>query len=300
MSHFGGIDLGGTKIEARLFDSNFRELDRRRIETPVTHYEEMLKALVEQARWLDVASPGLVIGLGVPGVINPRTGQMLTANLPATGYRLEADLVERFGRRIPCINDCRAFVLSEARLGAGRGYNSVLGLVIGTGVAGGHVINGAVIPDFNNQHGEYGHMPMPAGAVARHGLPLLDCGCGKIGCFETVIAGPGLKALALRETGQQMETKDIIAAPECAGVMEIWTDLIAELISLLVRATDPHVIVLGGGLGMIDGLPDRLMKRVPPKLLDNTEPPIVAQAEGGDASGARGAALFAQMGAVVQ
>jgi len=214
--------------------------------------------------------------------------------LPATGHALEADLSEKFGRNIGCINDCRAFVLSEAILGAGKGFGSVLGLVIGTGVAGGHVLGGQLIQDLNNQHGEYGHMPLPAGVVAQHDLPLLPCGCGKIGCFETMIAGPGLKTLFHLKTGKTETTHQITGNPEYAAIMAIWIDLIAELISLLTRAIDPQVVVLGGGLGMLDHLPGQIEKALVPKLLANTVPPVIAQAEGGDASGARGAALFAQ------
>jgi len=294
MSFIGGIDLGGTKIEARLYDRGFEELDRRRIATPTQSYEEMLAAIVDQACWLDKASTGLRVGLGVPGVINPYSGEMLTANLPATGRTLEADLKAAFGRHIPCINDCSAFALSEAILGAGQGSVSVVGLVIGTGVAGGHILNRAPIPDLNNQHGEYGHLPMPAEIVQNHKLPVLACGCGKMGCFETMISGPGLEALAQLKTGQSAKTPEIVTDAAYADVMTIWTDIVAELIAILARAIDPHTIVLGGGLGMVDGLPDRLMRVLPGKLLANTKPPHIAPAQGGDASGARGAALYAQ------
>ena len=295
MTCFGGIDLGGTKIEARLFDQNFKERDRRRIDTPTETYEEMLNALFEQAKWLDESAIDCSIGLGVPGVINPTSGELFTANLPASGHGLEADISQKFGRRIACINDCRAFALSEATLGAGQGHRSVLGLVIGTGVAGGHVVDGQLLTDLNNQHGEYGHMALPGTAVAKHDLPLLACGCGQTGCFETMIAGPGLAKLAEFKHGEIKQPQDIIADPELGYVFEVWVDLVGDMIGLITRAIDPNVIVLGGGLGVIDGLTERLNEVLPAKMLSNTEPPKLVRAEGGDASGARGAALYAKL-----
>lgn len=294
MDRFGGIDLGGTKIEARLFDESFKELNRRRIDTPSENYEAMCAAILEQARWLDDAAPDCVIGLGAPGLINPRTKEMLTANLPATGQKLPLDLEREFGRPIPCINDCRAFSLSEAVMGEGRGHSCVLGLILGTGVAGGLVINGRLQPDLNNQQGEYGHLPIPAMSNARHGLPILPCGCGKEGCFETMISGPGLTHLAQLKTGRIADTRQIMGNFAFVDVMAIWTDLVAELLSLLIRVIDPQVIVLGGGLGMHGGLCAELFSSIRPKLLANTMPPAIAQAQGGDASGARGAALYAR------
>lgn len=299
MRHVGGIDLGGSKIEARLFDADLVELDRRRIATPVEDYNAMVNGLLDMIQWLDEEAPGLPIGVGVPGLINPQSGQMLTANLPASGHTLEKDVSTKFGRPIYLINDCRAFTFSEANLGAARNYHNVVGLVIGTGVAGGQVLaNTPIMTGFNGQYGEYGHLPLPADFAYRHSLPAVPCGCGLIGCFETYLAGPGLVRLARHLTGIDADTRQITVDSSFTTVMDIWAELGAELIALLTRTVDPDVIVLGGGLGTLPGVPELILNTLPSKLLAGTIPPQIVQAEGGDASGARGAALHAlQQGA---
>ena len=109
---------------------------------------------------------------------------------------LGSDLATAIGARLPVVNDCRAFTLSEARLGAGQGAETVLGLIMGTGLAGGVVINGKLLEGPNGQAGEFGHLPLPYETVTRLGLPWLSCGCGRRGCYETLCSGPGLSRLA--------------------------------------------------------------------------------------------------------
>jgi predicted NBD/HSP70 family sugar kinase len=288
----GGIDLGGTKIEARLFDDALNEVDRRRIPTPTASYDAMLGGVASQVAWLNAHGHVTAIGLGTPGLINPRSGEMLTANLPATGHPLAIDLAQRVGQSIPVINDCRAFTLSEATQGAGKPFRNVVGLLMGTGVAGGQTIDGRIIPDFNGQHGEYGHLPLPARPIIAHNLPLLPCGCGLHGCYETYLSGPGLVRLARHMTGTTATTQEILQS--MPDVRRVWREIAAHLIALIARTCDPDLIVLGGGLGMITGLPDELTEALDGLLLANTTPPAMVQAQHGDASGALGAALFAQ------
>lgn len=287
----GGIDVGGTKIEARVFDAAFKEVSRHRIPTPRGTYADLIDAIAAQVAWIESHGVIAAIGLGTPGLINPVTGVMLTANLPATGQRLGPDIAAKAGRLVAILNDCRAFTLAEATLGAGQGYRSVVGFVIGTGVAGGHAINGQIVPDLNGQHGEFGHLPIPAAVIADLALPLLPCGCGLTGCFETYSSGPGLQRMAQHMTGQTVTTDDILA--RMPKVREAWVTLIAGLIAIVTRTSDPEVIVLGGGLGMIDGLAEEILGVLLPFLLRNTDAPAIVQALHGDASGALGAALFA-------
>lgn len=290
----GGIDLGGTKIEARLFDDDLNELSRQRIDTPKDNYKDMLSALTQIATWLDQHSPGLPIGLALPGLINPTSGVMLAANLPCSGQALASDLAKQFARPIPLINDSRAFTLSEAMMGAGQNFANVIGLIIGSGVAGGQAQKGqAMLLGQNGQYGEFGHTPLPAHFIAQYDLPLLPCGCGQIGCMETYLSGSGLMNLAKLKMGRDATSHEIVANPKFTVIMDIWHDLLRELIGQICKYYDPDIIILGGGLGMLDGLPDRLLSGLSDKLLNNTTPPIITQAEGGDASGARGAALFA-------
>ena len=289
----GGIDLGGTKIEARAFDLQLREKDRRRIPTPNESYTDLLDALQDQVEWLTGHGEILAIGLGSPGLIHPDTGVMLTANLPVTGHKLGHDLSKRVGRTVHLINDCRAATLSEAVMGAAKGARNVVGLTLGTGVAGGHVVEGALVPDANGQHGEYGHLPIPAHFAQRYALPLRTCGCGLQGCFETYLAGPGLARLAEHLTGRAASPEIIMTETAYENVRGVWLDLAGDLISVIQRTADPDIIVLSGGLGMAEDLPDMLAKAALGKGLNGTQLPKIVQAQHGAASGALGAALFA-------
>lgn len=285
----GGIDLGGTKIEARAFDAALSEVARHRIATPSTSYEALLEGIASQVAWLESQGTMEAIGLGSPGEVDPATGVMLTANLPATGQRLAADLAAKVGRDIPLLNDCLAFTLTEASMGAGKPYKNVVGFVIGTGVAGGQAIDAQIASEVNS---EFGHLPLPADLVARHKLPLLACGCGLTGCFETYVSGPGLVRLAQQMTGVKATPAEIL--DEFPAVRAVWIKLVAALVALIIRTCDPDVIVLGGGLGMIADLDKDIRAALRGLLLPRTAMPTIVQAHHGDASGALGAALFAQ------
>lgn len=287
----GGIDLGGTKIEARAFDGNMTEVNRRRIPTDTSSYQGLLNSINDQITWLNNQGNLSAIGLGTPGLINPRTGCLQAANLPVSGKPLAADIANLSGQTVPIIKDCRAFALAEATLGAGKDGRNVMGLIIGTGVAGGHVIDGRIPPDLNDQHGEFGHLPLPASIVEDLDLPLLPCGCGSIGCFETYLSGPGLSRLALHLTGVAVPAEEVFDA--CVNVKSAWIRIMTALLTVIIRTADPDVIVLGGGVGMTPDLPRQLDVALRPQLLSGTNAPRITQAKFGDASGAVGAAIFA-------
>lgn len=289
----GGIDLGGTKIEARLFDEKLTEQARHRIPTATESYPALLNSIAQQVRWLEEQSKNITaIGLGSPGLINPRTGVMQTANLPASGQRLAQDISAQVGREITLINDAAAFTLSETRHGANQGHRNIVGLIFGTGVAGGHTCDGYLVPNYNGQNAEFGHLPLPAAFVIQHNLPLLPCGCGLTGCFETYLSGPGLERLAKHLTGQRIPAEDILTTQP--DVRNAWIDLAAQLIGLITRTHDPELIILGGGLGMTAGLVDKLRDQLPNYTLGGTTLPKIRQAAHGDASGALGAAIYAR------
>lgn len=299
----GGIDLGGTKIEARLFDENWQVLDSRRVATPTQNYDDMLGAIVAQIQWLEDSSDdnALPVGIGVPGFVRRATGCMLTANLPATGKPMPGDLNRIAGRPLTVINDCRAFTLSEAVLGAGRDHASVVGLVMGTGLAGGHAVNGVLVPDLNGLSGEYGHIPLPSSVVAKFDLPIVQCGCGRMGCFETFAAGPGLARLIGHMTGQDMTAEQLatgVAAgdPAMTSVLGAWLEIMGQLIGTIVMTSDPDCIVLGGGVSNIAGVATMLSQTVAQVVFDGSTPPKIRIAQGGDSSGTRGAALAARAG----
>ncbi|MFN3576911.1 MAG: ROK family protein [Tabrizicola sp.] len=291
-----GIDLGGTKIEAQVFGPGWRLAARQRWPTP-KDYPGLLAAMAEAIRWCDARAPGLPIGISAAGLVNPASGLALTSNLPATGKPFPADLAAAAGRTFAWINDCRALTLSEATLGAARGADPALGLILGTGVAGGVVTGGRLLPSPAATGGEFGHFPLAAGPVVAHNLPLLRCGCGREGCVETYLAAPGLARIAAQLTGQEHAPETVVAGraaiPAFALAWEIWLDLATEFLVTLCLTLDPEVIVLGGGLSRAPGLTDDLSRRLSAATLRGFPIPAIRLAEGGDASGARGAALHA-------
>ena len=291
-----GIDLGGTKIEAQVFNSGWNRVDNRRIATPGT-YDALVAAMADQIAWIEGQTPGLPIGIAAAGLVNPTTGLALTANLPATGHPFPADIAAAAGRPVTYINDCRAQALSEAVFGAARGYRSALALNFGTGLAGGIVIDGQLLPGPTGLGGEFGHFALPANIVAAHTLPIVRCGCGRMGCTETLIAAPGLTRIHTHLTGTTLTPEQIIQArattPQAAQSWAIWCDLAAELIHTLCYTVDPECIVLAGGLSRAPGLVDDLSAALQRAQLPGYGVPLIRLAEGGDTTGARGAALAA-------
>lgn len=292
-----GIDLGGTKIEAQVFDPDWGQTQRRRIDTP-KDYAGLVAAMADQIGWIkSLGGKDIPVGISAAGLINPGTGLALTANLPATGKPFPADIAAASGHPVTYINDCRAFILSEATFGAARGASPALGLILGTGIAGGVVIGGRLMSGHATVGGEFGHFPMSAGPVVAHGLPVLRCGCGRIGCTETLLAGPGLSRLAAHLVGRSVTAEEITTArltdPDLARVWAVWLELAADLLVTLCFTIDPQVIVLGGGLSKAPGLAADLTAALGRAGFAGFRLPTIRLAEGGDASGARGAALAA-------
>ncbi len=301
MTNAGGIDVGGTKIEATLFDANWQILETRRISTPTDSYNNLLAEILAQYRWLESISnsANTPIGIGVPGIIDRTTGHMIIANLPVAGRNLRDDLIKQVDHPVPVVNDCRAFTLSEAKLGAGRGYSIVQGLILGTGVAGGLAVNSKLIYGKNGAAGEFGHTPIPATLSSKFSLPLSTCGCGQTGCYETLISGPGMVNLAASMFNLTTTPPEIASAAargdEVTGqIMDIWAEITCALIRSIILVVDPDCIVLGGGLSNIPGIADRLIRQLPIGLLSGVNIPQILLAEGGDSSGVRGAAMVAQ------
>lgn len=290
-----GIDLGGTKIEAQVFGPDWSVVHRRRIDTP-KQYDDLVTAMADQVAW---AADGTArpVGIAAAGLVNPATGLAYTANLPATGKPFPADIARAAGRPVTYVNDCRALALSEAAFGAGRGMSPVVGLILGTGLGGGVAVDGRLLAGHSLTGGEFGHFALPAHVMARHGLAVRQCGCGRWGCTETCLSGPGLSQLALALTGTAHAPRDIVAGrdsdPGLARVWEVWCELAAELIVTLVFTIDPEVIVLGGGLSQIEGITDDLAAAASRAQLPGFRIPAIRVAQGGDASGARGAAYAA-------
>ena len=282
-----GIDLGGTKIEAQIFDSSWNRVTSHRIPTPRT-YADLLAAMARQIAWIDAQTPNLPIGVAAAGLINP-AGIALTANLPATGHPFPADIAQAARRRITYINDCRAQALSEAQFGAAKGFRTAITLNLGTGLAGGVVIDGNLLKGPTGLGGEFGHFALP---FTPHDVPHIRCGCGRMACTETLIAGPGLTRIHAHLTGQTL-TPEAITTGDHPVTMQIWLTLTAELLHTLSMVIDPDCIVLAGGLSRAPGLIPRLTQALQTAQLPGYGTPLLRLAEGGDTTGARGAAFAA-------
>ena len=296
-----GIDIGGTKIELVACNPSMQVLWRKRIATPQGDYEDFLQAMVELVSAADAAldQPAHPIGIALPGVRDRRSGRQLSANVPAlTGHSVAADLQARLKRPLRFGNDLQCFALSEAHGGAADGYPSMFGAILGTGAGGGYCLRGKLVTGFNGLAGEWGHWSVPANLLQRHGLPLLDCGCGLRGCVERYVSGSGVAMIERHLGGTATNASGVIALAEngdarARQALEIHRDLLGHSLAALVLALDPHVIVLGGGLSQYTPLYEQLPAAIAAHLFNGVEVPPIVPPRFGDAGGARGAALLA-------
>ncbi len=304
MLQYAGIDLGGTKIQSTVFNEQWGPVDSKRSETPRSDYAQFLQALEMHIHWIleTCDSQQLPIGIGLPGLIDVNTGVLRAANLCANGENIAADLFHKTRQQVSLLNDCKAFALSEACLGNGRNYRSVLGVSIGTGIAGGLIVDKKLLPDAHGMAGEFGHMCIAATTASRYDLPLVKCGCGKNGCYETFVSGPGFERLgALNHTDpttavvsvkqwieryQQHDTRAI-------KITDTWFGILADMINDLTLCYDPGCIVFGGGMSNIPGFTERLQQALLKTDRLTSHLPSLQLAEASEHSGARGAALFA-------
>ncbi len=294
-----GIDVGGTKIEIAVYADDLNAVDRWRTATPTESYDAFIETLANLIGEAD-AKFGVegTVGLGIPGLIDAE-GRSLSSNIPAAnGRNVRRDLSARIGRKVTIGNDCRCFALSEATGGAGEGFRNVYGAVLGTGAAGGFVVDGVLEAGRQGIAGEYGHIPLPALMQQRYDLPLRQCGCGLPSCVEGYISGPGLMFLQQYFGGSFADAPTLASAWRAGdGVAEktfdVYLDILGSTFATLVLLHDPDIIVLGGGVSLIDGIPERLPGAIEEHLFNNAKSPIIRRAKFGDASGSRGAAILA-------
>ncbi len=288
-----GIDLGGTKIAAQAFDADWGVVHKIRMATP-RDYDRLIADVAGIVRWADeLAGHTLPVGIGAAGLVHPVTGLTVAANLPTHGKPFQSDLRHALDRPLTYLNDSQALALSEAALGAGQGHDRILALVIGTGISGAFCIDRQLEIGPTHTGGEFGHIAAPAHLVQAYDLLLRPCGCGQIGCIETLISGGGLSHLAQ----SKMTAAQIVACrgddPGAARAWYIWCALTADLIRTLTRTLDPDCIVLGGGLSKIGGVAHDLMQAAKAAQFIGFDIAPIVVAQGGDTSGARGAAYAA-------
>jgi fructokinase len=291
-----GVDLGGTKTEIIALDERGGERFRRRVPTPQGDYGATvlrIGELVEEAE--RATSPGTV-GVGIPGTISPATGLVKNANSTwLNGERLREDLERRLGRRLRIANDANCFALSEATDGAAAGADVVFGVIVGTGTGAGVVVHGRIVVGANAIAGEWGHNPVPWPDADEWPGPA--CYCGRTGCLETFLSGPGLARDHERTSGVRADASDIAAAAErgeraaCASV-ERYEHRMARGLASVMNVLDPDVIVLGGGVSNMKRLYEQVPRLWTRYVFSDAVRTRLVPAVHGDASGVRGAACL--------
>jgi predicted NBD/HSP70 family sugar kinase len=290
-----GIDLGGTKIEIIALASDGHQLLRRRVATPQGDYAatvDTVTALVRNAE--RKLGQHATVGVGAPGSISRLTGCLRNSNSTClNGQPLKRDLESALGRPIRLANDANCFAVSEAIDGAGAGAESLFGVILGTGVGGGVVVHGQLLIGANAIAGEWGHSPLPLSET--EDWPLPPCYCGRAGCIETYLSGPGLAADHARRHGGQLDAVMIVrraAAGDraCETTLRRYEDRLARSLAVVINLLDPDVIVLGGGLSRLA----RLYRNVPElwgaHIFSDQVLTRLVPARHGDSSGVRGAA----------
>ncbi|WP_029815278.1 N-acetylglucosamine kinase [Vibrio parahaemolyticus] len=296
-----GFDVGGTKIEFGAFNEKLERVATERVPTPTDNYELLVATIAELVNKYD-AEFGCegTIGLGLPGMEDADDATVLTVNVPAAkGKPLRADLEAKIGRSVKIENDANCFALSEAWDEELQDEPSVLGLILGTGFGGGFIYDGKVFSGRNHVAGEVGHTRLPIDAWFHLGenAPLLGCGCDKKGCLDSYLSGRGFELLYAYYYGEEKKAIDIIKAHaegEAKAVehVERFMELLAICFANIFTATDPHVVVLGGGLSNFELIYEEMPKRIPKYLLSVAKCPKIIKAKHGDSGGVRGAAFL--------
>lgn len=294
-----GVDLGGTKIAALALDGAGVERLRLRVPTPASDYDGTVRAVsglvAEIERRLGATG---TVGIGIPGVMSPATGLVKNANsVCLIGRPLDQDLEAALGRPVRIANDANCFALSEATDGAAQGAGVVFGIILGTGVGAGAVVHGRVLVGANAIAGEWGHNPLPWPEAAE--LPGRTCYCGKHGCIESFLSGPGLAAdHAAGATAAREGACDAaeIAARAAAGdtraeaSLERYERRLAKALATILNVLDPDVVVVGGGLSNLARLYVRVPQLWGAYAFSDALATRFVPARFGDDSGVRGAA----------
>lgn len=292
-----GIDLGGTKISAIVLDDQGREVWRTRVATPRGDYDGTLAQIAALAAEGEQAvGSGCSIGIGIPGAPSRITGLIKNANSTwLNGRPLQADLEARLHAPVRLANDANCLVVSEVADGAAAGARVAFGVIIGTGTGGGLYANGALVEGVNSIGGEWGHNPLPWPQASE--LPGEPCYCGRSGCIETWLSGPGLARDYARGGGDAVTAEEVVAraarGEEAAGgALDRWEGRLARALATIINVVDPDVIVVAGGLSAIERLYDHVPALWEPWVFSDAVSTRLVRARHGDDSGVRGAACL--------
>jgi len=290
-----GIDLGGSKIAGIAIGAAGVILATRRSAAPQHDYAATIRAIAEMVRALEgsAGQPGTV-GIGMPGSIAPGGGGVQNANSTwLNGKPFASDLQQCLAKPVRLANDANCFALSEAVDGAGAGARSLFGVILGTGCGGGLVFEGKVIDGPRGTGGEWGHNPLPWAEPSE--FPGPACWCGRRGCMEKWVSGPGLEADHLLHTGVALSATRIAADAaaghaQARGSLARHANRLGRGLAHVVNIFDPELVVLGGGLSQLGHLYTELPQLMAPYILARDTRVIVKPPRWGDASGVRGAA----------
>ncbi len=283
-----GVDLGGSKTEAILLDETQNVIQRKRIPTPQNDYQKILDSILSLVRELSENISDFSLGICTPGAISKQTGLIKNSNTQCLiGKSLKEDLENKLEKKISMENDANCFTMAEATMGAARNFELVFGVIIGTGVGGGIVINKKLYPGRTNIGGEWGHH-----TLHRDGNP---CYCGKTGCVETYISGPSLENQWNKLTGESKKLPEILKDIDNDngkkwkdGFLENFGFGLANVIDIL----DPDAIVLGGGLSNIDFLYTEGKESIYNKVFSDLVDTPILKNKLGDSAGVFGACML--------
>jgi fructokinase len=290
-----GIDLGGTKIEAIALERDGTVLARRREPTPQHDYRAIMQAIADLVFGLEQEFQRQgTIGIGTPGSLSPRTGLMRGSNSVVLNHKpFDRDLSEFLGRPVRVANDANCFTLSEAIDGAARSASTVFGVILGTGVGGGLVVDRKLLNGHNGIAGEWGHNPIAFCIDPK--TPPRRCFCGKINCNETFLSGGALAKDHELRTGRALGAEEIVTLaekgdPEARASLDLYADRLAQALAVVVNIVDPDAIVLGGGISNMLYLYDALPPLLSRYAFSDGVTTQILRAVHGDSSGVRGAA----------
>ncbi|WP_333815490.1 ROK family protein [Tabrizicola sp.] len=278
------FDIGGSRIKAAVWDGALRPLGE--VATPLGDTAAFTAAVAGFATGREAG-----IAISIAGVVDPATGVGNVANIPAiNGFRLAPELQAVTGLPVRVLNDADCFALAEAKQGAGRGHRSVFGVILGSGVGGGLVLGGQLVTGAGGYAGEWGHGPVIRGEFA------FQCGCGQVGCVDTVGSARGLERLHRKRTAELLGSEAIIAGwmageAEAGETMALWRELVAGPLAMVVNVIGADVVPVGGGLSRAPGLVAYLDEAVRVRILRRTQGPVLMPAECGADAGLLGAAM---------
>ncbi len=291
------LDIGGSGIKAALAasPSDLRPLGR--VQTPLDDFGAFAGAIKTVADSADASAP---IAISITGVVDPDTGIITCANIPCIdGRTLAADLEAALGRRVLIANDADAFALAEAMEGAGRGHRVVFGAILGTGVGGGVVVDGHILNGAGGFAGEWGHGPVAATSAGTPPveIPRIPCGCGQVGCVDTIGAARGMERLHKHLHGIDLPSTAIVEAwlagdAKAARTIDVQVDLLAGPLALVVNVVGAGIVPVGGGLGKVPRFIERLDIAVRQRILRRLATPLVVPAQLTGEPGLVGAAIL--------